>query len=88
MITYFLKKYFKTLMHITVQIKFNILSIKLLIWGLTPRRNELGGAVLPISVRKSVHVSVYGIIASPIRRHHHTSIYFSVFDKMVFHFYI
>ena len=76
-------------MHITVQIKFNILSIKLLVWGLTPRRNEIGGAVIPISVRKSVHVSVYGIIAkSPIRRHHHTSLYFRVFDKIVFHFHI
>ena len=53
------------------------------------RRNELGGAVIPISVRRSVHVSVYGIIAkSPIRRHHHTSIYFRVFVKMLFHFHI
>ena len=33
-------------MHITVQNKFNILSIKLLILGLTPRRNEIGGAVI------------------------------------------
>ena len=50
-----------------------------------PRRNELGGAVIPISVRRSFHVSVYGIIAkSLIRKHHHTSIYLRVFDKILF----
>ena len=52
-----------------------------------PRMNELGGAIIPISVRRSFHVSVYDIIAkSPIRRHHHTSIYFRVFDKKIFYF--
>ena len=53
------------------------------------RRNELGGAVIPTSVRGSVHVSVYGTIAkSPIRRYQHTSMYFRVFDKMLFHLHI
>ena len=31
----------------------------------------------------------FGIIANSLtRRHHHTSIYFRVFDKMLFHFHI
>ena len=73
----------------TAQNGTNILSIKLLKYGLTPQRNEIGGAVIRISVRTIVHNNVYGMITkSPIRRHHHTSMYSRVFDEMVFQFLI
>ena len=62
----------------SIQYPFNYITYR----SLTPRRNELEGAVIRMSVRRSVHVNVYGIIAKrPIQRHHHTSMYFRVFDN-------
>ena len=43
--------------------------------------------IILLEAGTDIHVSVYDIIAkNPIRRHHHTSIYFRVFDKKNFSF--